>query len=177
MLLPAFSGRQIHPSESVSTMHEKYIKELPNPSSKPLIQQSDHSFALTFTTRLNRQRLTTHTLIRQSTTTHNFRSKMLGPPTTYVPLTRSNLRMHFGQDCLRWIDHLTALPVGSSPVLTSSNAPQIYALRCPGDCPRLPRRWKDARMPRLGRDSQTSRSRLSPLCYEAYENRFGRFRR
>lgn len=104
-------------------------------------------------------------------------SKMLGPSNTYVPLTRANWRMVYTSDPLRWIDQLSLLPINSSSKERHSDSREISALRCPGDSPRLPRGWTDKRLSRLSRDRQSCQNRLSPLHYEAYENRFGRFAR
>nr|AEY62546.1 Rga2 protein [Ustilago xerochloae] len=100
---------------------------------------------------------------------------MLGPSPSIIPLTRANIGVRIRKNCMRWIDQLTVLPIPSSKAGDIGNVVQVKTLRCPGDAPRLPRYWSDRSIHRVLQDRRTIQNRLSPLQYESFQNRFGRF--
>lgn len=60
---------------------------------------------------------------------------MLGPPSSFIPLTRANIGVRIRKNCMRWIDQLTVLPIPCSKASDTGNVVEVNTLRCPGDTP------------------------------------------
>ncbi|SPO45974.1 related to Rga2 protein [Moesziomyces antarcticus] len=89
-------------------------------------------------------------------------------------LTREQLKRRKTAKNPCWIDLIDPVePSGS--VQTDTSFVAEHSFRCPADTPRLSRHWNDRSFPRAVRSMQYLQSRVSPLRYQSFQNRFGRF--
>lgn len=94
------------------------------------------------------------------------------PTLRVATLTREQFRRRMVGDKPSWIDLVDSFtPLALDQVIFTDQ----YSLRCPADAPRLSRRWVARGIPRNIQDRRQLCSRLSPITYHAFDNRFGRF--